>query len=122
VELAKDGPQGLEIVSTLEVITVGKDEDGEEISSCVVKAVEGSELTPSELPREPKLTPNEKTMFALLYDAGTAGLLTEDWNTKAWHAGIGARRRADLTDTRTGLKRKGKVREFADRWTVDHRS
>ncbi|MCS3449545.1 hypothetical protein M2222_001634 [Bradyrhizobium elkanii] len=36
VELAKDGPQGGQIVSNLEVVTVGRDEDGEEITSCVV--------------------------------------------------------------------------------------
>jgi hypothetical protein len=36
VELAKDGPQGDEIVSRLEVIEVGIDEDGEAITSCVI--------------------------------------------------------------------------------------
>jgi hypothetical protein len=36
VELAKDGPQGTQIVSCLEVVEVGRDTDGEAISSCVV--------------------------------------------------------------------------------------
>ncbi len=36
VELAKDGPQGEQIVSRLEVVEVGLDEDGEPITSCVI--------------------------------------------------------------------------------------
>ena len=36
VELAKDGPQGQQIVSSLEVVEVGTDEDGQPISSCIV--------------------------------------------------------------------------------------
>jgi len=36
VELAKDGPQGEQFVSHLEVVEVGVDEDGEAITSCVV--------------------------------------------------------------------------------------
>lgn len=42
VELCKDGPEGLEIVSGLEVVTVGEDEDGDEITSCVVIPAESS--------------------------------------------------------------------------------
>jgi hypothetical protein len=38
VELSKDGPQGEEILSELEVVEVGKDEDGEPITSCLVLA------------------------------------------------------------------------------------
>jgi len=41
VELAKDGPQGDVILSRLEVVEVGLDDDGETISSCVVVPVEG---------------------------------------------------------------------------------
>ena len=36
VEYAKDGPQGDSVVSRLEVVDVGIDEDGEPIASCVV--------------------------------------------------------------------------------------
>jgi hypothetical protein len=36
VELAKDGPQGDVIASSLEIVTVGKDEDGEDITSCII--------------------------------------------------------------------------------------
>jgi len=40
VELAKDGPQGDEIVSRLKPVTVGVDEDGDPITSCVVEPVD----------------------------------------------------------------------------------
>lgn len=42
VEFMKDGPQGDSIVSELEQMTVGADEDGEEITSCVVRPCDGS--------------------------------------------------------------------------------
>jgi hypothetical protein len=41
VELSKDGPQGDELLSELEVVEVGKDEDGEPITSCLVLAASG---------------------------------------------------------------------------------
>jgi len=37
VEFMKDGPQGAEIVSSLEQITVGTDDDGDNITSCVIR-------------------------------------------------------------------------------------
>jgi hypothetical protein len=43
VECAKDGPQGDTIVSRLEVVQVGEDEDGEPIASCVIVPAEGEE-------------------------------------------------------------------------------
>ena len=48
VELAKDGPSGLEIVSRLVPIDVGQDEDGDPIMSCVVEPVDVPE--PAEKP------------------------------------------------------------------------
>jgi hypothetical protein len=41
VEWMKDGPEGDQIVSRLDVIEVGNDEDGEAVTSCVVEAVDG---------------------------------------------------------------------------------
>ncbi|MCP1931798.1 AAA family ATPase [Bradyrhizobium elkanii] len=96
----------------------GLDEDGDQITVNIVSAEEVATASPSE--REPKLTANQKTMFAMLHDAGASGLLTEDWNEKARQAGIGIKRRADLTDIRTSLKSKGLIREMGDRWTVRH--
>jgi hypothetical protein len=45
VELMKDGPQGGEFASRLEVVELGLDDDGDEITSCVIAPVEG--LQPS---------------------------------------------------------------------------
>jgi hypothetical protein len=45
VELAKDGPQGEVLLSRLEVVPVGEGQDGELITSCVVRAVEGEPVS-----------------------------------------------------------------------------
>jgi AAA domain len=42
VEFMKDGPQGEEIISRLEPATVGTDDDGEAITSCVVRLADAS--------------------------------------------------------------------------------
>jgi hypothetical protein len=41
VELMKDGPQGGEFASRLEVVELGLDDDGDKITSCVIAPVEG---------------------------------------------------------------------------------
>jgi hypothetical protein len=40
VELAKDGPSGDQIVSRLEVVPIGQDEDGDVVTSCIVIPVD----------------------------------------------------------------------------------
>ena len=77
LECAKDGPQGDRIASRLEPVTVGEDEDGEAITSCVIVP---TEITARQDAGEPRLTKNQKTMFSILYDAGERGLSTEAWN------------------------------------------
>jgi hypothetical protein len=47
VELAKDGPQGDTIISRLQEVEVGIDEDGDPITSCVVMPVNQEEMPPS---------------------------------------------------------------------------
>ncbi len=42
VEFMKDGPQGDTIVSSLEQVTVGTDDDGDAITSCVIRPAEAS--------------------------------------------------------------------------------
>jgi hypothetical protein len=42
VEFMKDGPEGDEIISSLEQVTVGQDEEGDEITSCIVCPADGS--------------------------------------------------------------------------------
>lgn len=51
VELAKDGPQGDVIVSRLEVVEVGEDQDGEPITSCVILPCEGDAVSGSPMVR-----------------------------------------------------------------------
>jgi hypothetical protein len=56
LELSKDGPVGLEIVSRLVPVEIGVDEDGDAITSCVVEAVDTPVSTKSAkmAPRLPK--------------------------------------------------------------------
>jgi hypothetical protein len=58
-------------------------------------------------------------MLVILREAGSRGLATEEWTARTKEAGIGERRRADITEARLGLKTKGLVvREYMDRWHV----
>jgi AAA domain len=115
LECAKDGPQGDRIANRLEPITVGTDEDGEAITSCVIMPVEINATTDVTGPR---LSRNQQTMFSILHDAGERGLSKDEWNNRAREAGIGSKRKADLYDIRTALKSKGVVRQCGDRWNV----
>ena len=117
VEWMKDGPEGDQIVSRLEQVEVGTDEDGEPITSCVVVPVEGGAQKDF---GTLKLTRNQQTMFSMLHAARSSGLTTEEWNSQARNAGLGQSRKADLYDFREALKSKGMVRQYGDRWTVAH--
>jgi hypothetical protein len=114
VEFQKDGAPGEIIASRLTVVEVGKDLDGEIISSCVVTAADVPKIAEA----GPKLTRNQQTMFSLLHGAGAAGLSTEQWNEQARKVDIGTKRKADLYDIREALKSKGLVRQYGDRWNV----
>jgi hypothetical protein len=116
VEWLKDGPEGDAITSRLESVEVGYDEDGDPITSCIVVPVEDKIASSS--PTEPKLTKNQQTMYSLLREAGSKGLLAEEWNEQLRAVGIGSKRKADIYDTRKQLKDKGLVREFNGRWTA----
>jgi hypothetical protein len=116
VEWMKDGPEGDEIVSRLESTIVGIDEDGEEISSCIVQPAE----KPKDSPRSLRLTPNQATMFRILHEAGSGGLSTDEWNERTREAGLGTSRRATLSDIRAFLKAKDLVRQYGERWFVNH--
>jgi hypothetical protein len=119
VEWMKDGPEGDVVASRLEPVRVGTDSDGEPITSCVVvpAAIKaGAGIT------DPDLTPNQKTMFTILHDAGEHGLSLEEWNRRTRDAGIGVRRPATLTDIRSDLLKKRVVRESANGWAVNHQS
>jgi hypothetical protein len=95
----------------------GLDEDGDPITVNIVSP-EDVQAKPAE--REPKLTANQKTLFAMVHAAGSAGILLEDWNNQAREAGIGVKRKADLNDIRAALLSKGLIRQYGERWTVVH--
>jgi hypothetical protein len=114
VEYQKDGPSGDLIASKLKVVEVGKDVDGETISSCVIEPAD----MPKSVETGSQLSKNQKTLFQILHSAGTHGLTLDEWNDKAREAGIGVKRRADLTDCRLTLRAKGLVQETMNGWTV----
>ena len=114
-----DQPERTVAEYKLEPFELGRDEDGDPITTAIV-STDLLDSQPAQKAREPKMTKNQQTLFAMLHDAGKSGLLTEDWNTMARTAGIGCHRRADLTDIRNALKSKRLIREMGDRWMVDH--
>lgn len=118
VEHMKDGVEGEMVTSTLEQVVVGTDEDGEEITSCIVLEAEPmAKATPG----GPHLSANQGTMLALLKDAMPEGLTQADWYEKAREAGIGTSRKATLTDCSLALKDKHLVYEFDGVWKLTHK-
>jgi hypothetical protein len=114
-----DGEEGPLFSFTNAIHEFGLDEDGEPITVSIVS----DEVISSQLATkssEPKLTPNQRTVFAILHAAGDAGLALEEWNARAKQEEIGTRRKADLTDIRNALLSKGLVSNYGDRWKVRH--
>jgi hypothetical protein len=68
VEFMKDGSVGEEIVSSLHVVEVGKDDDGDTITSCMVKAVERPAGTTKAIPPV-RLTKGARIALGALHDA-----------------------------------------------------
>jgi hypothetical protein len=64
VEFAKDGPTGQTVVSRLDVVDLGMDEDGQPITSCVVVPADGVEIA-----RSRKVTGAAGVAFNLLRKA-----------------------------------------------------
>jgi AAA domain len=118
VTKANDAPEGPLFSFKSETHDFGTDEDGDPITVNVVSS-ESISQTESR-PRDPKLTRNQQTLFGMLHDAGS--LTLEDWNTQAREAGIGSRRPADLNDIRRALLSKNLIRNYGDKWTVNHDS
>jgi hypothetical protein len=102
VELMKDGPQGDEFVSHLEVVELGQDDDGDPITSCLVKPVEGAP-SPNRA-QGPKLTKGAKIALAALHEAigecggvppasnhipaGVKGVTVQQWRQLAINRGL----------------------------------
>jgi hypothetical protein len=68
VEYMKDGPQGAELASRLEVVELGFDDDGDTITSCIVVPVEGA-ATPTRKAARPKLAKGAKIALRALHEA-----------------------------------------------------
>jgi AAA domain len=107
---ANDSEEGEHVTFKLESVTIGP----ETTAPVVIQA----EDQPHVGTGEPRLKPNQKTMFSILHDAGERGLSTEQWYERAREAGIGTNRKADLYDIREALRAKQLVRLYADRWNV----
>lgn len=119
VTKANDMPEGPLFSFKSDLHEFGIDEDGDPITVNVVSDDEVSVQAPPKNSSQ-KLSPNAKTAFGMLHDAGTAGLAQADWNEQLREAGIGAKRPAALNDIRRELKSRGLIRQYGDRWSVQH--
>jgi hypothetical protein len=117
VTKANDMPEGPLFSFKSDIHEFGTDEDGDPITVNIVSSEEVSSQSERK-PGEPKLSANQRVMFRLLHDAGTAGLSVEAWNEQARALDIGKTRKAILWEIRESLRDKGLVREYNGRWTV----
>ena len=105
VEFMKDGPASDEIACRLEAIEVGKDSDGDAITSCVVVPVEGAAMSAKKA-NAPKLTKGAKIARAALHEAidecgevppasnhippGVKAVTVKQWRDYAYCQGVSA--------------------------------
>lgn len=102
LEWMKDGKEGLKLISRLEEVVVGTDEDGEQITSCVILPAD-NEFADME-DRKNNLTKNQWLMFSILEGAGKEGLTISKWYEQSKEAGIGRGRRSDLYEIKKHLE------------------
>jgi hypothetical protein len=98
LEYMKDGLEGAETVSELDVVEVGTDEDGEPITSCVIRQVEDAPATAKARGKPP--SPNAKAFYDALVNAlARAGesrpessnrpsVTQEAWKAECLHLGL----------------------------------
>ena len=102
VELMKDGSQGDEFASRLEIVDVGLDDDGDKISSCIIVPVDGQQ--PSRDSKSAKLTKGAKIALSALHEAigecgevpptsnhipdGVKAVTIDQWRDYAYRRGI----------------------------------
>jgi hypothetical protein len=89
---------------------VGKDEDGDIITSCVVLEAETTEVA-----RSGQLTKNQQTYLSIL--KAHEPIHIEPLNERLRDAGIGVKRKADLVDLRMALQSKGLIYEGMNGWS-----
>ena len=112
VEFMKDGEGSGTLVSALESLEVGVDQDGEPITSCVVVEAEAAPVHD----RGPKLTKNQSTYLAIL--KANQPITTENLNDRLREVGMGIKRAADLCDIRLALQAKGLIYEGMNGWST----
>ncbi len=113
---SRDGETDAKLAFKLNMLVVGQDKKGREITSCVV---EQTELTVE--PQGERLSQNLQTMFAVLTEAMPHGLTTDDWTERARAAGLDPKRKATFWDWRKTLKDKKQVHESQGKWFVTTR-
>jgi AAA domain len=118
---ANDQPEQVLTSFKLEPFDFEPDEDGEPFRTYILAPELFADRAASPIDN-PRLSKNQRTLFDLLYSAGANGLPLASWNDKARDVGIGVTRKADLYDIRSALLSKRLVREYADRWYVNHSS
>jgi hypothetical protein len=114
VEKMKDGPAGESVTSRLKQVVVGEDDEGDDITSCIVLEAEPAATSAST--RGPKLTPNQNTYLTILIEAGKDGMTIEEWNTAAREAGFVNTPKQRFYDWRKALERKRLVHEYAEKY------
>jgi hypothetical protein len=114
---ANDAPEGVLFSFKSDMHEFGTDEDGDPITVNIVSSEEVSAKVATK-PNEPKLSPNQRVMFRLLHEAGSAGLTTEEWSEKARDVGITTKQRT--YELRMALKDKKMVHEYVGRWFVSN--
>jgi hypothetical protein len=98
VELAKDAPDGDEIISRLDVVELGEDERGNKITTCVIVPVEGLGLRQKAKPLPDQVERAKRALANMICDhgeenanmpAGFRGVTEETWRQECYRLGIG---------------------------------
>ena len=76
----------------------------------------GRRLLAGANPSEPKLTANQRILYRILHDAGSASLTQDEWYAQAGAEGIGAKAPARLTEARYAPVDRKLVGQYAERW------
>jgi AAA domain-containing protein len=69
VEYMKDGPEGTEIFSRLEPVEVGRDQDGDLITSCVIVPVDGADISKPQAKKPKQMPKTAQTALRALKQA-----------------------------------------------------
>jgi hypothetical protein len=70
LELAKDGEVGLQFLSRLKVVEIGIDQDGDPITSCVIEAVDATEVpTAARAPVAKSIAAQQRLLMAVIVEA-----------------------------------------------------